>query len=281
VARFWIRRTAQAVHLLTLTLCSFMLCTLDSHGILRILISRKRITYNTTIQHFICQSSTVDSIVLYLHLRVSYDASLSNPEIKSLIKFVRNFPRIFQISDNSEITETTPKTSRNLVKCHTGRIDSLKFRYWIFPRDRCNELQQGEHVTQSRCCFGEITTNKFQHGYFCTRAPRGPGFPLGRSAHEGARRERREQAERIVESNIRRTFTVRFPNLYCVWQRCRDIRGSYRNVLLLIVLHPEANGGRERRVAACRTETEDRKGERGKHFGRTRDGRSLYGGIYP
>lgn len=47
--------------------------------------------------------------------------------------------------------------------------------------------------------------------------------------------------ERIVESNIRRTFTVRFPNLYCVWQRCRDIRGSYRNVLLLIVLHPEGS----------------------------------------
>lgn len=47
--------------------------------------------------------------------------------------------------------------------------------------------------------------------------------------------------EKIVESNIRRTFTVRFPNLYCVWQRCRDIRGSYRNVLLLIVLHPEGS----------------------------------------
>lgn len=44
--------------------------------------------------------------------------------------------------------------------------------------------------------------------------------------------------EKIVESNIRRAFTVRFPNLYCVWQRCRDIRGSYRNVLLLIVPPP-------------------------------------------
>ena len=30
-------------------------------------------------------------------------------------------------------------------------------------------------------------------------------------------------------------FTVRLSNLYCVGQRCRDIRGSYRSVLLLIV----------------------------------------------
>lgn len=76
--------------------------------------------------------------------------------------------------------------------------------------------------------------------------------------------------ERIVESNIRRTFTVRFPNLYCVWQRCRDIRGSYRNVLLLIVLYPPstpegswrgAQRGRERRVAAHRTKTENRERE--------------------
>lgn len=49
------------------------------------------------------------------------------------------------------------------------------------------------------------------------------------------RRGRHRGQEKIVESNIRRAFTVRFPNLYCVWQRCRDIRGSYRNVLLLIV----------------------------------------------
>jgi len=165
------------------------------------------------------------------------------------------------------------RDTSSLVKRHMGCVNSLKFRYWIFPRDRCNCNK--EHVTQSRCCFGEITTNKFQHGYFYTRAPRGPGFPLGRSACEGARR--REQAERIVESNIRRTFTVRFPNLYCVWQRCRDIRGSYRNVLLLIVLHPEANGGRERRVAACRTETEDRKGERKTERERERE-RGISGG---
>lgn len=95
-----------------------------------------------------------------------------------------------------------------------------------------------------------------------TRAPRGSGFRKEHvSASEMKRKRKREraQAERIVESNIRRTFTVRFPNLYCVWQRCRDIRGSYRNVLLLIVLHPEGSGGRERRVAARRTETENRK----------------------
>lgn len=64
----------------------------------------------------------------------------------------------------------------------------------------------------------------------------------------------RASRKRITESNIRRTFTVRFPNLYCVWQQCRDIRGSYRNVLLLIVLHPEGSGGRERRVASAPNE---------------------------
>lgn len=88
----------------------------------------------------------------------------------------------------------------------------------------------------------------------CTRAPRGSGFRKER-IHSPRERTGRE---RIVESNIRRTFTVRFPNLYCVWQRCRDIRGSYRNVLLLIVLHPEGNGGRGRRVAARPTKTENR-----------------------
>lgn len=76
------------------------------------------------------------------------------------------------------------------------------------------------------------------------RAPRGPEFRKERiTRRESEQAERRTKARgvggRIVESNIRRTFTVRFPNLYCVWQRCRDIRGSYRNVLLLIVLHPE------------------------------------------
>lgn len=66
---------------------------------------------------------------------------------------------------------------------------------------------------------------------------------MGREKEKERRggRVRERVEERIVESNIRRTFTVRFPNLYCVWQRCRDIRGSYRNVLLLIVLHPEGN----------------------------------------
>lgn len=63
----------------------------------------------------------------------------------------------------------------------------------------------------------------------------------------------------IAESNIRRTFTVRFPNLYCVWQRCRDIRGSYRNVLLLIVLRAEgsghADGGRRTRTESRQRET--------------------------
>lgn len=68
------------------------------------------------------------------------------------------------------------------------------------------------------------------------------------------RESERTDRERIVESNIRRTFTVRFPNLYCVWQRCRDIRGSYRNVLLLIVLHPEGSGGHGRRVARALNE---------------------------
>lgn len=91
----------------------------------------------------------------------------------------------------------------------------------------------------------------------CTRAPRGSGFRKERTYSPRERTGR----ERIVESNIRRTFTVRFPNLYCVWQRCRDIRGSYRNVLLLIVLHPEGNGGRGRRVAAHQTKMENR--ERG------------------
>lgn len=121
-----------------------------------------------------------------------------------------------------------------------------------------------------------MMTSKFQHGFTCTRAPRGSGFRRER-IHSPRERTGRE---RIVESNIRRTFTVRFPNLYCVWQRCRDIRGSYRNVLLLIVLHPEGNGGRGRRVAARRTKTENR--ERGRPFERARDRRGLYReGEYP
>lgn len=98
------------------------------------------------------------------------------------------------------------------------------------------------------------------------RAPRGPGFRKERATRretEQAERKRkkgrgREKVEeRIVESNIRRTFTVRFPNLYCVWQRCRDIRGSYRNVLLLIVLYPE--GRRRPRTKGSSALNEDGK----------------------
>lgn len=79
------------------------------------------------------------------------------------------------------------------------------------------------------------------------QAPRGSGFRkelverVNRQKEREGEGQRGRMEERIVESNIRRTFTVRFPNLYCVWQRCRDIRGSYRNVLLLIVLHPEGS----------------------------------------
>lgn len=93
-------------------------------------------------------------------------------------------------------------------------------------------------------------------------------------------KEREGEEERIVESNIRRTFTVRFPNLYCVWQRCRDIRGSYRNVLLLIVLHPE--GSRRPRTKGSSVPNGDRKsgkrnGSRGRetedsYIGRQRRG---------
>lgn len=99
--------------------------------------------------------------------------------------------------------------------------------------------------------FVEITTSKFRHGFMRMWAPRGSGFRkervFRRESEQTERKKKKERGlrerveERIVESNIRRTFTVRFPNLYCVWQRCRDIRGSYRNVLLLIVLHPEGN----------------------------------------
>lgn len=95
--------------------------------------------------------------------------------------------------------------------------------------------------------------------------------------------------ERIVESNIRRTFTVRFPNLYCVWQRCRDIRGSYRNVLLLIVLHPE--GTRRPRAKGSSVPNGDgksgkRDGSRGRetedsYIGRSGEkGGGLKGGIF-
>lgn len=115
------------------------------------------------------------------------------------------------------------------------------------------------------------------------RAPRGPGFRKERATRresEQAERKRkkgrgRERVEeRIVESNIRRTFTVRFPNLYCVWQRCRDIRGSYRNVLLLIVLHPEGSR-RPRTKGSCVPNGDGKSGKRD-GFERTRDRRQLY-----
>lgn len=106
------------------------------------------------------------------------------------------------------------------------------------------------------------TTNKFQCGFMYTRARSATWTRFS----EGGTRSPGPGG--IAESNIRRTFTVRFPNLYCVWQRCRDIRGSYRNVLLLIVLQPEGSG-RGRRVVR-RTRTESR--ERETRFERTGDG---------
>lgn len=115
------------------------------------------------------------------------------------------------------------------------------------------------------------------------RAPRGPGFRKERATRresEQAERKRKKGRgwerveERIVESNIRRTFTVRFPNLYCVWQRCRDIRGSYRNVLLLIVLHPE--GSRRPRTKGSSVPNGDGKSGKRDGFERTRDRRQLY-----
>lgn len=119
-------------------------------------------------------------------------------------------------------------------------------------------------------------TSKFQHGFMCTRAPRGSGFRKER-IHSPRERTNRE---RIVESNIRRTFTVRFPNLYCVWQRCRDIRGSYRNVLLLIVLHPEGSGGRGRRVGCARNE-DGKSGKRDVSRGRETEKSYTEGGNIP
>lgn len=94
-------------------------------------------------------------------------------------------------------------------------------------------------------------------------SPRGARWLFGRKARSLSFSRR---PGGIAESNIRRTFTVRFPNLYCVWQRCRDIRGSYRNVLLLIVLQAEGSG-RGRRVA--RAERGRKVGKEGR-FGRRR-----------
>lgn len=121
-------------------------------------------------------------------------------------------------------------------------------------------------------------TSKFQQGFMCTRAPRGSGFRKER-VYTFAERANGCR-ERIVESNIRRTFTVRFPNLYCVWQRCRDIRGSYRNVLLLIVLQPRRE--RRPRTKGGRVLNEDGKsGKRNDSRGRETEESYTKGGEYP
>jgi len=126
----------------------------------------------------------------------------------------------------------------------------------------------------------KITTNKFQRDLCITHASRHKGEDFGRRVHSP-----RAGRKRIAESNIHHTFTVRFTNLYCVWQQCRDIRGSYRNVLLLIVLHPEGSGGggRERRVASAPNEdgkSGKRDGSRGRETEESCIGERGEGGVY-
>lgn len=109
----------------------------------------------------------------------------------------------------------------------------------------CGCRIQAEHAYHLVRMMTNLSFSGEIHAF--VRAPRKPqfferSFTFAESARPRADTHIYIERERIVESNIRRTFTVRFPNLYCVWQRCRDIRGSYRNVLLLIVLHPEENG---------------------------------------
>lgn len=146
---------------------------------------------------------------------------------------------------------------------------NIKHKFFYLQR-HCKKVYEINYYDY----FVKIMTSKFRYElYTCERhvdrdfGTEGTRYSSREWTSRKKERGRKRVEEKIVESNIRRTFTVRFPNLYCVWQRCRDIRGSYRNVLLLIVLHPEGNR-RPRTKGSSVPDGDGKSGERDDSRGR-------------